>query len=347
MSILAAAAATTAATPAGDAPSTLTQVAIAAALVGTGVLIAHLLGAFAPRNVSGPTRLQSRSSIGAVSLVLAIGFVVWLGTQTVYLALIRDRIPVNDDGAISAAALPPADMAMLATLPFIIGLAVLMIGDRLAKPTLPRELAWSPGQLPRGIGLGLLAMLSVLPLMFGAGIALELFYKWVGYEHPTEHDMLTVLGRSRELVTTYLIIGGATLLAPVFEEFLFRGHLQTVLVGAFSPRPSKTQGFPLMQDETPAPPPPEPLTPTAKPESRAPSPTLRWAAIAITSIVFTLLHPAWTWPLIFLLSLALGYAYERTGNLWVPVVMHLVFNSVQTAFFLLSRLLLSREGPHL
>ncbi len=352
MSILAAAAATTtAAAAAGDAPSTLTQVAIAAALIAAGVLIAYLLGAFAPRSVSGPSRLQSRSSVGAVFLVLVIGFVVWLGTQTVYLGLIRDRIPVNDNGAISAAALPPADMAILATLPFIIGLAVLMIGDRLAKPTLPRELAWSPGQLPRGIGLGLLAMLSVLPLMFGAGIALELFYQWVGYEHPTEHDILTVLGRSREQLTTYLIIGGATLLAPVFEEFLFRGHLQTVLVGAFSPRPSKTQGFPLVQDEAPAPSAPTaPMAtpePMSKPEPPALSPALRWAAIAITSIVFTLLHPAWTWPLIFLLSLALGYAYERTGNLWVPVVMHLVFNSVQTAFFLLSRLLLSREGPHL
>lgn len=339
MSILAAAAAATA----GESPGALPQLAFAAALVAAGLLIARALGAFDPRSVAGPARVQSGAGVVGVLVVLCVGFFVWFGTQIVYFATIRHRLPVNDAGGVDVGALPPLDMAVLATLPFVVGLAALMLGDRVAGAALPRELAWSPRHLPRGIGLGLLAMLSVLPLMFGAGIALELFYQWVGYEHPTEHEMLTVLGRSRDWVTTYLIIGGATLLAPVFEEFLFRGHLQTVLVGAFSPWRRRREIAVL---------PPLPMAPlnlgagalahltiTPLPDRPAPaaSPAARWAAIAITSIAFTVLHPTWTWPLIFLLSLALGYAYERTANLWVPVVMHLVFNSVQTTIFLLFR----------
>ena len=31
------------------------------------------------------------------------------------------------------------------------------------------------------------------------------------------------------------------------------------------------------------------------------------------------------------------YAYERTANLWVPIAMHLIFNTLQTGLFLLSR----------
>ena len=49
------------------------------------------------------------------------------------------------------------------------------------------------------------------------------------------------------------------------------------------------------------------------------------------------MHPSWTWPLIFLLALALGYAYERTANLWVSITMHLVFNTTQTVLFLFLR----------
>ena len=60
----------------------------------------------------------------------------------------------------------------------------------------------------------------------------------------------------------------------------------------------------------------------------------RWAAVVVTSALFALVHAAWSAPPIFILSVGLGYAYERTGNLWVPITMHLLFNAIQTLFFL-------------
>ena len=30
------------------------------------------------------------------------------------------------------------------------------------------------------------------------------------------------------------------------------------------------------------------------------------------------------------LALFLGYLYERTGNLWVPILIHTLFNSIST-----------------
>src|SRR5204863_1206493 len=88
-----------------------------------------------------------------------------------------------------------------------------------------------------------------------------------------------------------LLILGAVAVAPLAEELLFRGHIQTLLRGA-----------------------------TRRP----------WLAVIITSIIFAGIHPTWTIPPIFVLSLALGYAYERTGNLWLNIFMHAMFNGLET-----------------
>jgi membrane protease YdiL (CAAX protease family) len=62
-----------------------------------------------------------------------------------------------------------------------------------------------------------------------------------------------------------------------------------------------------------------------------------WLAILITSLAFALLHPAWSWPAIFVLAIGLGYLYERTGNLWAPITVHLLFNSLETLISQLAR----------
>ena len=61
----------------------------------------------------------------------------------------------------------------------------------------------------------------------------------------------------------------------------------------------------------------------------------RWIAVFLTSFVFVLAH----WGVLpeggkhalaplFVLSVALGAAYERTGRLGVPMVMHAAFNTL-------------------
>jgi membrane protease YdiL (CAAX protease family) len=59
-------------------------------------------------------------------------------------------------------------------------------------------------------------------------------------------------------------------------------------------------------------------------------------SVVLTSVLFALVHPAWSIPPIFLLSICLGYAYERTGNLWTVITMHALFNSISTVLFLSS-----------
>jgi hypothetical protein len=80
-----------------------------------------------------------------------------------------------------------------------------------------------------------------------------------------------------------------------------------------------------------------PVLPTAPPAYWSPGPWHRWAAVIATSLMFGFVHEWWSVPPIAALSICLGYAYERTGNHWVPISMHLMFNASQTALFLATR----------
>ena len=61
-----------------------------------------------------------------------------------------------------------------------------------------------------------------------------------------------------------------------------------------------------------------------------------WLAILITSLLFALLHPVLHWPAIFVLSMAMGYSYERSGSLFRPIFIHIFFNTTAVCAALLS-----------
>ncbi|MBW8885547.1 MAG: CPBP family intramembrane metalloprotease, partial [Planctomycetia bacterium] len=125
------------------------------------------------------------------------------------------------------------------------------------------------------------------------------------FEHPNAHQLLRLLGHDSGMAMRVAVVISAAVLAPLFEEMLFRGHMQTAILYTIS-----------------------------RPQSD--SPRVRWAAIFVTSIFFTLVHgELWLMQPIFLLSICLGYAYERTGNLWVPILIHASFNAANLAVFLL------------
>lgn len=94
-----------------------------------------------------------------------------------------------------------------------------------------------------------------------------------------------------------LVIFFAVIVVPIFEEILFRGLLQSMLTG-FIGRP--------------------------------------WPAILIASFAFTSMHPWMHFPALFVLSIALGYAYERSGSLLRPIFIHTIFNATSITLALLA-----------
>ncbi len=212
----------------------------------------------------------------------------------------------------------PTDLS----LQLITGLAALLIITvmfLITQTLAPRHtdpLGLNLRKLPRSFLHALLALAIILaPLLF-ANIATAYFMEHWLHRPPNLHPVLQSLRESPPLFLNLLLILNAAILAPLSEEFFFRGFLQSALIQTRSfPR---RHGFPLFS-----------ALPDASPLTSAPSPARRWFAILLTSALFTLIHQQpEAFPTLFVLALGLGYLYERTGSLWAPISLHVLFNSL-------------------
>lgn len=158
-----------------------------------------------------------------------------------------------------------------------------------------RLLGFMPPTIPQ-LRLWLAASAVAIPLTYLVACVTQMVLEQFKLDHPASHPMLDWMTQLRDRpLLKYAAILSATLLAPMFEELFFRGHLQTGLASLFRSRS---------------------------------------IAIVVTSIVFASLHPWWTIPPIFVLSLCLGALYERTNNLWLVIALHVAFNAISTSVFL-------------
>jgi membrane protease YdiL (CAAX protease family) len=189
-----------------------------------------------------------------------------------------------------------------------------------------------------GVLRGLLGTFITFPLIICATLIVEQIYRAVHFDHPSAHELLAEMKQTREPMVRAALILGATVLAPLFEEYLLRGHIQTFLVSIFT----MSQRRPQEVIVTAQPQTLDPSAPNTPPlDYQTPPPLIDrrttravWMGILLTSVLFALIHPLWTAPLIFVLSVCLGYAYERTGNLWVPITIHALFNTISTIEYL-------------
>jgi membrane protease YdiL (CAAX protease family) len=149
--------------------------------------------------------------------------------------------------------------------------------------------------VPRDLGFALLALLAVWPLVAGMiTIVVEIGKLLLGpqFEIPA-HVELQLITESTAVPLRVLIVISAAVVAPAVEEMLFRGMIQTVL-RSYLGRP--------------------------------------WLAIALASAMFASIHTNGThWPALFVLSMGLGYAYEKSGSLYRSIFMHALFNGLMIA----------------
>lgn len=157
----------------------------------------------------------------------------------------------------------------------------------------------NPKTLLPDAGWAAVNLTAVYPLVI-AGIWLAVvvgqLFKGEAFEFPT-HESLNDLAQSSRLWTQALVVLLLVAVVPVMEEMLFRGLLQTSLRGLLP-------GY--------------------------------WPAIFISSAIFTMVHAMPThWLALFALSCAMGYAYERSGSLFRPIFIHVLFNAASVAAMLL------------
>jgi len=192
----------------------------------------------------------------------------------------------------------------LATIAVIIFLARVSFARRLRGfgldiKTIHRDLLVAP-----------LNLLSVWPILLVAIILTTHIGRLIwGQEYQIpQHEELKIISAHPQLPIRILIIITAVLVAPVLEEMLFRGLFQTMIRSYLENWKLEIGNWKLI---------------TVDPV---------WVSIAISSIIFTTVHqnPA-HWPALFVLALCLGYAYEKSGSLLRPILIHALFNGVTIA----------------
>ncbi len=149
-----------------------------------------------------------------------------------------------------------------------------------------KRVGLSPRRIPAGIVAGVLGIALVLPLIACVDALTQLALAHFG-KSPPPHQLLEILKTNPSGWLRAADVLAAGVVAPLAEEMFFRGLLQTL--------------FRYLLGRS-------------------------WPAVFLAAAAFAMMHPWWTWPQIFLLGICLGYVYERTGNLWMPITMHAMFN---------------------
>jgi len=255
-------------------------VIIAAALVVFGVML--LRGALRERSLAlGPERdLEQSPMMYLLGLAAVLGY---CGSRAI----------VGESGGEKL-------QFVIELAPFV--LIGLMIGRALRVDAGLRKLGLLPRHPERDTRWGVAGMFVGLGLAGGVGVVVNTISTRLGMPVPeVAHETLRNLRENFSIELLISVSIFAVIIAPVLEELVFRGLMQTCwvrLLGGMS-----------------------------------------WPAVVLTAGVFSLTH-AWVVPWqglvpLFVLGLVFGYLYERTGSLLTSTLAHAGFNAMNIAIAVL------------
>ena len=256
---------------------------------------------------------------GLLQVLVILG--IWIVSQSIVYAwliswngLDPGKIPTGELGARFAV------IAGIAQVVVVIGCFIFLMKRYRYEDS---DFGLSRNQILAGIKAGLIGFVMWVPLVW---LAQHILVYFIEYSHPSldriiDNKDLTIL------IDTWI---AAVIVAPIVEEILFRGIIQGWLQRIRkeswqNPNPVLLGGEMHVAG-----------TSDEKPQRRKKKKQwLHRPAIVITSLLFGLAHfsqgPA---PIsLFILSLGLGYLYQRTGSIIACIVMHMILNAVTLMVF--------------
>lgn len=166
-------------------------------------------------------------------------------------------------------------------------------------------LGLSTSDLSSNIMQGVKLYLLTLPLIILAGFIINLISSYYGIT-PDIQDVVRWVLEERSLFILISLVLFGIIIAPVIEEIIFRGFLQTTLRNSFGGR----------------------------------------YAIVISAALFAGVHmDLFAFLQIFILGMLLGYLYERTQTLAASIIVHVLHNSLTLVFLLYFKYFLKGKIP--
>lgn len=148
----------------------------------------------------------------------------------------------------------------------------------------------------RDLRLAVMGLVVAIVLVQSVTAMLILVIHHLGGSTPVlGHDLLAVLVDTHSKGVAFVILTSALVLAPLLEEVIYRGLVQSAIRGHLGP-------------------------------------AAHWPAIFGAALLFGGVHAgaaAWhALPGLMVLGVILGWLYERTGSLLAPVLVHFAFNLI-------------------
>jgi uncharacterized protein len=280
-----------------------------ASLLGGGATIvaAYRLGFFSPLEGLGkvPFKLNFTKVLGAFLTFLFLQLAILPTALVIYIVFTTGHLPNSNLSGLSPQVQGVFNIAsmVLSFLFVILYYSCQNISIRL--------LIWNRGNFKTGRAevksflLGVAAWLFCYPIVFFFGQGISLLIQSLFGQHEVEQVAVKALKQMEHYpVVLYSMMTCMILLVPIMEELLFRGFLQTWLMGRLKPA----------------------------------------YAIFLTSLIFAFFHFSSTQGIsnieyiiaLLLLSCFLGYLYEREKSLWAPIGLHMAFNTVSILLILQS-----------
>jgi len=141
---------------------------------------------------------------------------------------------------------------------------------------------------------GLKHYLIVFPVIIASGFIVDFVLRAFGIE-PAQQDIINSILSEDSLGTLTFMVFFGMLAAPIIEEILFRGFLQSAVR--------------ITCD--------------------------KWQTVLISGFIFALIHwNAHVFLQIFVLGLLLAYLFEKTGSLVAPITVHICHNTTTLVFLI-------------
>ena len=286
--------------------------------IGLAVCIALWVSGLIRRIRSGemlPTQEQQVSPIGILDIGVTVA--IWMALQTVAIAVVPLKMGIGFEELGNLQSMPADQLLEFTGWVMLSQLAATLLTIAYFLIRHPR-VQWL--ELRNSFGnkllVGIVGSLMLIPVV----MAIQMFVTTrIPYEHPTIDSLMENFSLPTAIWAWIAAVG----VAPLTEEFFFRGIIQGWLQRVFDydePKEVWFIGGPVI-----------PKTARELNKETGDQKLLRfWIPIVITSILFAVMHmgqgPA---PIpLFFLSLGLGYIFRKTGSFVPCVIIHLILNSL-------------------
>ncbi len=241
--------------------------------------------------IRGPQRLPADEPIWPLVFILFGGMSIWAFVPFAILRYLHRHEPMS-----AKIEMTSHEKVIVGIVAGVVPLFFILLGTKTRRERGMEKLGLRGRDLPGAIGPAIAAGACVIPLVYWTARFTQWLLKKLQKDHPLKHELLEIMDVAPSPWIKVAVVVGAVVVAPLFEEVVFRGYLQTLFLRIF--------------------------------RVRLPEALARWLAVIGASLLFTLVHEWPTWLPIFVLSVCLGYMYERTGKLWTSILMHALFNAI-------------------